>query len=71
MLGDAPLIHGGFLKSWLSSGLHKTVVARVRSVVSKSTVQKADFRIYVTGKIWIPSLSLVHDRVFNSQDWIR
>lgn len=48
-LNSQPLVHGGFLKSWLSGGLHAKVLARVREIVRESTCARENFKIYVTG----------------------
>ena len=50
LLGTQPLVHGGFLQSWLSDGLHKRVLHRVREIIRESTVDREDFHIYVTGQ---------------------
>lgn len=49
-LGQQPLVHGGFLQSWLSGGLNLAVLRRVRQIVQDSACGIKDFKVYATGK---------------------
>ncbi len=46
-----PLVHVGFLKSWLAGGLNEKVVGRIMQLVNSCSAHThaCPFRIYVTG----------------------
>ena len=47
-----PLVHVGFLKSWVAGGLNQRVVGRVSELVRAPSAGGTTFRIYVTGGCW-------------------
>ena len=51
-LGTKPLVHVGFLKSWVAGGLNQRVVGRVSELVRAASAAGTTFRIYVTGGCW-------------------
>ena len=53
-----PLVHGGFLQSWLSDGLNARVLERVRAIVADSTVDRDEFKIFVTGESLAPQRAM-------------
>ena len=48
-LGTKPLVHVGFLKSWVAGGLNQRVVGRVSELVRAASAAGTACRIYVTG----------------------
>lgn len=38
------------MQSWLSDGLHKKVLHRVRQIIRESTVDREEFTVYITGQ---------------------
>ena len=49
-LRSRPMVHGGFLKSWMANGLQARVLALVREIVAQASVSSSDFKVYVTGE---------------------
>ena len=51
-LGTKPLVHVGFLKSWVAGGLDQRVVGRVSELAQAASAAGTTLRIYVTGGCW-------------------
>ena len=45
-----PLVHVGFLKSWLAGGFNKKVVSRVMEIAKSCNSGQDKLQVYVTGK---------------------
>lgn len=53
-----PLVHVGFLKSWLAGGFNDKVVRRVVEIVKSCKAGQDKLRIYITGKL--PLVTTTH-----------
>ena len=49
-LRSRPMVHGGFLQSWMANGLQARVLALVREIVAQASVSSSDFKVYLTGE---------------------
>lgn len=50
LLGTQPLVHHGFLRSWLAGGLNEKVINHIVDIIMQSEQQpKQPFTVYVTG----------------------
>ena len=47
---NRPLVHKGFLTSWLAGGFNDKVVSRTMEHVNKSKSDPDKLKIYITGK---------------------
>ena len=49
LCGTRPLVHGGFMKSWLAGGFNQKVVNRVMALVHARKPSPHKLQIYITG----------------------
>jgi len=48
-MGTRPLVHVGFMKSWLAGGFNLKVIKRVMQLISARQDASAEVKVYVTG----------------------
>ena len=48
-----PLVHVGFLRSWLAGDFNKKVVSRVMEIAKSCTPGQDKLRVYITGKSYM------------------
>ncbi len=49
LMGTRPLVHVGFMKSWLAGGFNLKVINRVMQLISARQDASAEVKVYVTG----------------------
>ena len=54
LCGTRPLVHGGFMKSWLAGGFNTKVITRVMDLVNMRKPATEPMQIYVAGKLNFP-----------------
>ena len=47
--GTQPLVHVGFMKSWLAGGFNQKVITRIMELVLSSTTSSQIIKIHITG----------------------
>ena len=51
LCGTRPLVHVGFMRSWLAGGFNEKVINHIMELVNKRRAGAGTLKIYVTGEL--------------------